>query len=207
MFRETVSNADGTLLRQRHRPRPVRSVGGAPGLQEIQPPRRPPRGRQDHDARCQMAVGGLEETVTVVRRIAHRRHHLEGSRRQCQRPRARRAALGEQQLRRLRRAAAGGRSEHQHGVVRQRLGDGQRPGSAQQQLHARRRQQQRRRDRAARGHAGAHADRGGAGIPGLHQPVRRRVRPYHRRDHQRRDQAGHQRLSRQPRSGSSRTPG
>ena len=71
---------------------------------------------------------------------------------------------------------------------------GQRPGSAQQQLHARRRQQQRRRDRAARRHAGAHADRGDPGVPGDHRPVRRAVRPHLGRGRQRRHQGRHQQL-------------
>ena len=71
----------------------------------------------------------------------------------------------------------------------------QRPGPAQQQLHRRRRQQQRRRHRAARRDAGADADRGDPGVPGHHQPVRRRVRPDVRRRGQRGDEVGHQRRS------------
>ena len=62
---------------------------------------------------------------------------------------------------------------HQHRIVRQRLDRGERPGSAQQQLHAGRRQQQRRRHRPAGGHPGADRDRSDPGIPGHHQPVRR----------------------------------
>ena len=67
-------------------------------------------------------------------------------------------------------------------------------------------QQQRRRHRPARGDAGADADRSGGGVPGHHQPVRRRVRAYGRRHRQRRDQAGLERVSRQRASCSVRTP-
>ena len=104
------------------------------------------------------------------------------------------AAERQRQLHRLRRPAARHRALDQHRVVRQRLDQRQRPGPAQQQLHGRRRQQQRRRDRAARGHAGAHADRGDPGVPGHHRPVRRRVRPHLGRGRQRRHQGRHQQL-------------
>jgi len=44
---------------------------------------------------------------------------------------------------RLHRIASRRRTEHQHGIVRRGLGERQRTGPAQQQLHVRRRQQQR----------------------------------------------------------------
>ena len=49
---------------------------------------------------------------------------------------------------------------------------------------------------SASGRPGAHAARGRAGIPGRHQPVRRRVRPHDRRRRQRHHQARHQRVPR-----------
>ena len=100
-----------------------------------------------------MAVGTIEETVTVTAGVAARRRHLEGDRRQHHQRNAGEAAERQRQFRRLRRPPARHRSVDQHGVVRQRFDQRQRPGSAQQQLHARRRQQQRRRHRAACGDA------------------------------------------------------
>ncbi len=79
-------------------------------------------------------------------------------------------------------------------------------GPAQQQLHARRRQQQRRCHRPAGRHAGANGDRIGAGVPGHHQPVRRAVRPDDRRDHQCGHQERDERVPRQRASRSGRTP-
>ena len=58
------------------------------------------------------------------------------------------------------------------------------------------------------GSAGAQARtaaRGDPGVPGRHQPVRRRLRRRHRRRHQRRQQAGHQRASAAARSATSPT--
>ena len=99
----------------------------------------------------------------------------------------------------------GHRPVDQHRVVRQRRDQRQRPGSAQQQLLGRRRQQQRRRHRAAGGDAGADADRGDPGVPGHHQPVRRRVRPHLRRGGQRGDQGRAPTACAAARSASSRT--
>ena len=130
------------------------------------------------------------------RRDPARRSHLEGDRRQRHHSRGDDAAVGERQLHRRGRAAAGRHLEHQHRVVRVRRHQRQRPGLAQQQLHARRRQQQRRRHRAAGGIAGAHAARGGRRVPGHHQPVRRGVRPDDGRDRQRHQQGGNERVSR-----------
>ena len=81
--------------------------------------------------------------------------------------------------------------------VRHGLRRCQRAGPPQQQLHARRRQQQRRRGRAVGGTPGTHPARGGAGVPGPDQPVRRGVLAHDGRGRERRHQAGHQRLARQ----------
>ena len=124
-----------------------------------------------------------------------RRSDLEGDWRQRDQPRGGDAAVGERQLHRHGGAAAGRHLQHQHRVVRLGRGQRQRAGFAQQQLHARRRQQQRRRDRAAGRLAGANAGRGRRRVPGRHQPVRRRVRPHDRRDHQRDQQERHERVS------------
>ena len=197
MFRETVSAADGTYF-----------VGGiVPGMYEVTAELQGFKKLGCKDIRLeigktttldlQLAVGGLEETVTRLGRFAAGRRHHQGSRRQHHRPRAGRSAVDQPQLHRLHRPAPGHRAEHQHRVVRLGLDLGQRRRSAQQQLHARRRQQQRRRHRPAGRDAGADRDRIGAGVPGHHQPVRRAVRPHDRRDHQRRDQERHQRLPRQ----------
>ena len=68
----------------------------------------------------------------------------------------------------------------------------QRPARQRRRVSDGRRQQQRRPARRQLGRAGAAAARSDPGVPGRHQPVRRRVRRRHRRRRQRRDQAGHQ---------------
>ena len=68
-----------------------------------------------------LEVGSLEETVNVSARVAARRRHLEGNRRQHHERDARPAAERQRQLHRLRRPAARHRAVHQHRVVRQRF--------------------------------------------------------------------------------------
>ena len=99
-----------------------------------------------------LEIGGLTETVDGHGGHAAGGHHVETDRRQRDQPGSHQPAVGQRQLRRHGRAAAGHRRQHQHRVVRLRRGQRQRHGFAQQQLHARRRQQQRRRDRPAGGH-------------------------------------------------------
>ena len=74
----------------------------------------------------------------------------------------------------------------------QRHHRGQRPDLAEHQRVGRRRLQRRRCARHELGRAGADAARGGAGIPGPDQHVRRGVRPRQRRDRQRGEQVRHQ---------------
>jgi hypothetical protein len=69
-----------------------------------------------------------------------------------------------------------------------------------------RRQQQRRPARRELGRPGAAPARSDSGIPGRHQPVRRRVRRRHRRRRQRRHQAGHRTGGTAARSVTSPTP-
>ena len=179
MFRETVSGSDGSFIASGLTPGTYEVAAELAGLQEVQPQGSDPRGREDRvDRDRAWRSAAIEQTVNVIGGIAARRRHVEGDRRQHHQRDARPAAERQRQLHRLHRPAARHRPVDQHRVVRQRLGQRQRPGSAQQQLHGRRRQQQRRRHRAARGDAGADADRGDPGIPGHHQPVRRRVRPH-----------------------------
>ena len=208
MFRETVSGVGRLVHRQRHRARHVPGRRRAAGLQEVRP-----------QAICVLEVGKTAthrgarwRSARVERdgdrddRIAARRRDVEGNRRQHHERDARPAAERQRQLHRLRRPAARHRPVDQHRVVRQRLDQRQRPGSAQQQLH--------RVDGGNNnddvigqraGHAGADADRSDPGVPGHHQPVRRRVRPDVRRGGQRGDQVGHQQPARQRASASSRT--
>ena len=106
------------------------------------------------------------------------------------------SAVGLAQLHRPRGAAA--RRGLQRGgrlLVRQR--HHQRPARQRRGVPDGRRQQQRRPARRQLGRAGAAAARSDSGVPGRHQPVRRRVRRRHRRRRQRGDQAGHQRVARQ----------
>ena len=206
MFRETVSNPDGTYF----------VSGIVPGVYEITAELQAFRKYQRKDVRLEvgktttidiaLAVGALEEVVSVTAEspiVDITSKEVGGT---VTGSRTRRAAIGQPQLRRLRRPAARHHSVDQHRIVRQRFDHRQRAGPAQQQLHARRRQQQRRCDRAAGGHAGADADRSCRGVPGDHEPVRRRVRPDHRRDHQCGHQAGYRTCSAAAPSCSDRTP-
>ena len=207
MFRETVSDADGTFF----------VSGIVPGMYEITAELQGFKKFERKDIRLeigktatvdvQLAVGALEETVTVTAEsplVDVTSKEVGGN---ITGARARRAAVDQPQLHRLHRPAARAScpsiSTESFGS---RLDLGQRRGSAQQQLHARRRQQQRRRHRAARGHAGADAIEVGPGVPGHHQPVRRGVRPHDRRDHQRGHQERHERASTAAPSPSPRTP-
>ena len=155
---------------------PTSSAAIVPGTTRSPPNCRGSRSTHARDVRLEvgktasldvdMAVGGIEETVTVSAEspiVDVTSKEVGGNitaRELVELPSVNRNFVGFVGL------LPGIIPEHQHGVVRQRLGHRQRPGSAQQQLHARRRQQQRRRDRAARGNAGADADRIGAGVPG-----------------------------------------
>ena len=198
MFRETVSNRRRHLLRQRHRAGRVRDRSPSCRASRSTAARTSgSRSARRRRSTSSSRSAALEEIVTVSAEspiVDVTSKEVGGNvtaRELVELPSVNRNFVGFVGL------LPGIIPIDQHRVVRQRFDHRQRAGPAQQQLHARRRQQQRRRDRAARGHAGADADRGGAGVPGHHQPVRRRVRPHDRRDHQRRDQAGHERVPRQ----------
>ena len=204
-FRETVSNPDGTYF----------VTGLVPGVYELRASLAGFRELVRQDVRLEVGrtttvdvtleVGRLEEAVTVTAEtplldVTSKEigGHITGRELDG-------AAVGQPQLHRVRRAAAGHRAEHQHRVVRLGRRGRQRHRLAEQQFPGRRRQQQRRRDRAARGHAGQNADRGDSGVPGPDPPVRRRVRPHDGRRDQRHHQAGDEPVHAAARSPSSRT--
>ncbi len=196
MFRETVSNADGTYFVSGIVPGRYEISAELQGFKKYTPARRPARDRQDRDARRRHGGRRPRGDRHRLGRIADRRRHIEGSWRQRHRARARRAAVGQPQLRRVRRPAARRRSRC---ISTESFGsdsvtvNGQDARNNNYMLDGANNNDDVIGQRA--GHAGAHADRSGAGVPGADQPVRRRVRPHHRRDHQRRDQAGNQRAA------------
>ena len=150
MFRETVSNPDGSYFISGMTPGTYRMTAELQGFRKFERSgillevgthrhdrgpdgsRRPRRERHGD--------GG----------DAARRRHVQGGRRQHQRPRAHRSALADAQLHQLHRPDARRRRQRGPDDLRRRQRLGQRPGLAQQQLLARRRQQQRRLRRAAR---------------------------------------------------------
>ena len=197
MFRETVVGRRRFVHRQRSRAGHLPGLGGAAGLQEDSSARTcASKSARPRASTSTMAVGALEETITVTAEspiVDVTSKEIGGN-------------ITSDTLVKL--PSVNGNFVGFVGLLpgivpsisTESFGSdfdrGQRPGSAQQQLHARRRQQQRRRHRAARRHAGADADRGDPGIPGHHRPVRRAVRPHLRRGRQRGHQVGHQPASR-----------
>ena len=195
---EVVSSADGAYFAERRDARRVRALRGADGVQEVHAPRRASRGREDGHRGHRPRGGRTRRGAHGHRGDADRRRHLQGGGRPHHERRADRPAQPQPQLHRLRRPAAGTGAGHGRGrLVRRGLGRRQRTGPPQQQLHAGRGQQQRRHLRTVGGAPGPHPDRGGAGVPGPDQPVRRGVRADDGRGRERHHQAGHQRLPRE----------
>ena len=174
-FRTTVSGVDGSFF--------ISAMN--PGVYQVEAMLDGFRPYQQNDVRLEVGrtvsvdvtleLGGIEERLTVTRRGAARGHDLEGSRRQHQCRGVRQHAIVQPQLLGLPRHGPGDRVDGLHVDVRRRHDQRRRPGRAKRQLHDGRVGQQRRSDRRRHQFAGARADRGGAGVQGVDQPVRRRV--------------------------------
>ena len=204
-IRETVTGADGTFLVPGLVPGPYRIAAAAPGLQpaDAGEPRRC-GSASTLQVDLALRVGAIEENVTVTAeapQVDLTSAQVGGNvtAGEIDEP-----AVGLAQLHRPRGAAA--RRGLQRGgrlLVRQR--HHQRPARQRRGVPDGRRQQQRRPARRQLGRAGAAAARIDSGVPGRHQPVRRRVRRRHRRRRQRGHQAGHQRAGTAARSATSPT--
>ena len=122
MFRETVSDADGTYFVGGVVPGDLRDHRRVAGLQEVGRKDIRLEDRQDHDdrhrARRRRARGGRGRHRPSRPLVDVTSKEVGGN---ITGARARRAAVGQPQLHRLRRAAARHRPDHQHRVVRQRL--------------------------------------------------------------------------------------
>ena len=195
-IRETVTGADGTYLVPGLVPGPYQIAAQLQGFSRLTQENLVLRIGVDAAGRSGAARRRDRRERHGHGRIAAGRSHLGAGRRQRVRGRDRKPAVGLAQLHRARVAAArrglqpGGRL-----LVRQR--HHQRPARQRRGVSDGRRQQQRRPARRQLGRAGAAAARSDSGVPGRHQPVRRRVRRRHRRRRQRGHQAGHQPLARQ----------
>ena len=133
--RETISGSDGSFIASGLVPGTYEVAAELSGFKKFQ--------RRDlilevgktATIDIKLEVGGIEQTVTVTGEsplVDVTSKEIGGNITQRN---ADAAAERERQLHRLHRPAAGHRSLDQHRVVRLGLGQCQRPGSAQQQLH------------------------------------------------------------------------